>query len=56
MPPEMLVGRRDLLPFLSSESPVDGSLAAFANEPVQKDGGQRLVPLFRAFLQERLPE
>jgi amino acid adenylation domain-containing protein/non-ribosomal peptide synthase protein (TIGR01720 family) len=47
---------RDLLPFLTVDAPAGQPLSAFGNEPVQRDAGQRLVPLFRAFLQERLPE
>jgi amino acid adenylation domain-containing protein/non-ribosomal peptide synthase protein (TIGR01720 family) len=51
-------GRRDpeLLPLLAVDAPLDTPLAAFGNHPLQKKGAQRLVPLFRAFLQERLPD
>jgi amino acid adenylation domain-containing protein/non-ribosomal peptide synthase protein (TIGR01720 family) len=45
-----------LLPLLAVDAPLDRPLAAFSNQPRQKEGGQKLVPLFRAFLQERLPD
>ena len=45
-----------LLPFLAPEAPAGTSLRELGNEPIQRDGEQRLVPLFRAYLQERLPD
>src|SRR5262249_55432839 len=46
----------DLLPFLAVDAPVGKPMAAFGNEPIERDGQQRLVPMFRAYLQERLPD
>ena len=45
-----------LLPFLALDGARAGALATFGNHPAPKAGGQKLVPLFRAFLRERLPE
>jgi len=45
-----------LLPFLAVEAAPDERLAAFGNQPLLREAGQKLVPLFRAFLHERLPE
>jgi amino acid adenylation domain-containing protein/non-ribosomal peptide synthase protein (TIGR01720 family) len=45
-----------LLPFLSVGAVAHQPLTSFANVPVQKNAEQRLIPLFRAFLQDRLPE
>jgi aryl carrier-like protein len=48
--------RSDLLPCLEVGAPVDKPLGAFGNEPIQREGDQRLVPLFRAYMQERVPD
>lgn len=46
----------NLVPLLALDAPLEKPLTAFANEPILRDGERRLVPLFRAFLQERLPD
>ncbi len=47
--------KSDLIPFLAAEAP-EGTAHVFCNQPVLKEGNQRLVPLFRAYLKERLPD
>jgi amino acid adenylation domain-containing protein/non-ribosomal peptide synthase protein (TIGR01720 family) len=46
----------ELLPYLTCKPVAENPLTSLANVPIQRDGQQRLTPLFRSFLQERLPD